>query len=127
MERIGTDARTTGLALGWTQADVARRAGMSQPSISRLEAGDLRLAMSIVTRAFAALGMQLGLKAYPADGIGLRDSGQLALAEQIRTLANPSWGCARLTLVSRKVAPRRLAVARPRSDARRSSFPRSVR
>jgi hypothetical protein len=64
---------------------------MSQASVSRLEAGDLKLAVSIATRAFAALGMQLVLKAYPADGIGLRDSGQLALAEQIRTLAHPSW------------------------------------
>jgi transcriptional regulator with XRE-family HTH domain len=91
MERIGSDARTTRLALGWTQADVARRARMSQASVSRLEAGDLNLAVSIATRAFAALGMQLVLKAYPADGIGLRDSGQLALAEQIRTLAHPSW------------------------------------
>jgi transcriptional regulator with XRE-family HTH domain len=91
MERIGSDARTTRLALGWTQADVARRARMSQASVSRLEAGDLKLAVSIATRAFAALGMQLVLKAYPAYGIGLRDSGQLALAEQIRTLAHPSW------------------------------------
>jgi transcriptional regulator with XRE-family HTH domain len=91
MERIGSDARTTRLALGWTQADVARRARMSQASVSRLEAGDVNLAVSIATRAFAALGMQLVLKAYPADGIGLRDSGQLALAEQIRTLAHPSW------------------------------------
>ena len=76
MERIGSDARTTRLALGWTQADLARRARMSQASISRLEAGDLKLAVSIATRAFAALGMQLVLKAYRADGVGLRDSGQ---------------------------------------------------
>jgi transcriptional regulator with XRE-family HTH domain len=91
MERIGSDARTTRLALGWSQADIARRARMSQASVSRLDAGDLKLAVSIATRAFAALGMQLVLKAYPADGIGLRDSGQLALAEQVRTLAHPSW------------------------------------
>jgi transcriptional regulator with XRE-family HTH domain len=91
MQRLGTEARTARLALGWAQAAAARRAQVSQASVSRLEAGDTTLSISIITRAFAALGMKLVLSAYPADGVPLRDSGQLALAKAIAAIAHPSW------------------------------------
>jgi len=91
MERLGTDARTTRLAEGLTQAQVAGRARVSQASVSRLEAGDELLSTLIVGRIFGALGMHLSLRAYPGPGVPLRDSGQLALAEVIRPRAHPGW------------------------------------
>jgi transcriptional regulator with XRE-family HTH domain len=91
MQRLGTEARTARPALGWTQAAAARRARFSQASVSRLEAGDTTLSISIIARTFGALGMKLVLSSYPADGVSLRDSGQLVLAKAIGAMAHPSW------------------------------------
>lgn len=77
--------------MGWTQLGVARRAGVSQASVARLEGGDPRLAMTIVASVFGALGLNLSLKVYPGDTIGLRDSGQLGMAEWIRSQAHQVW------------------------------------
>jgi Predicted transcriptional regulator with C-terminal CBS domains len=89
--RLGQDARSVRLALGWTQAKVARRARISQASVARMEAGGIKLSIQIAERIFAALGMDLSLKAYPGAGVRLRDSGQLALAESLRGRAHPAW------------------------------------
>lgn len=42
-------------------------------------------------RLARAVGHQLAVRMYPADGIRLRDSGQLALATLIRGAAHASW------------------------------------
>jgi len=89
--RLGHDAKSVRLARGWTQAHVGRRAGTSQASVARLEAGNIRLSVRIVARIFAALGMDLSLKAYPGTEVRLRDSGQLALADALRLQAHPGW------------------------------------
>ncbi len=91
MQRLGVEAKSLRIGLSWTQALLGRRAGVSQASVARLEAGDVRGSISIVVRIFAALGSDLPLRAYPGTGVGLRDSGQLPMAEAIRALAHPSW------------------------------------
>jgi transcriptional regulator with XRE-family HTH domain len=70
---------------------VAIRSRVSQATISRLEAGDPRLSLLNLSRIVAAVGMDLSVRAFPAAGIGLRDSGQLALAEVVRAAAHRSW------------------------------------
>ncbi len=79
------------MSVGWTQRTVAQRSKSSQASVSRLEAGDARLSLILVSRIVGALGMDLSVRVFPGAGIGLRDSGQLALAELLRTQAHPSW------------------------------------
>jgi hypothetical protein len=64
---------------------------VSQASVSRLESGDARLSFLILSRIATALGMDLSARLYPGAGIGLRDSGQLALAEVVRSRAHRSW------------------------------------
>lgn len=58
--RIGRIARALRHRLGWRQIDVARRAGVSQPQVSRLERGQLDgLAVATIARTFAALDADL--------------------------------------------------------------------
>jgi transcriptional regulator with XRE-family HTH domain len=91
LQRLGTDARTARVSEGLSQAAVASHAHVSQATVARLEAGDPRLSVQLVGSVFAALGMDLSLKAFPADGVPLRDSGQIALASTIQAAADPSW------------------------------------
>jgi len=79
------------MSVGWTLRTVAQRSKCSQASVSRLEAGDARLSLILVSRIVGALGMDLSVRVFPGAGIGLRDSGQLALAELLRAQAHPSW------------------------------------
>jgi len=44
-----------------------------------------------MARLASGIGHRLSVRLFPADGIRLRDSGQLAVAEQIRAAAHPSW------------------------------------
>jgi transcriptional regulator with XRE-family HTH domain len=91
MAKLGIEVRTARRALGWTQSNVARRAGVAQASVSRLEAGNVHLTVRVVTSIVAALGHELGIKLFPGDGVGLRDSGQLSLARALREQAHPTW------------------------------------
>jgi len=91
MERIGREARTARLSIGWTQAAVARRAAVSQATVSRLEAGSSRLTIKVVSAVLTALGLTFSPSVYPGDGVNLRDSGQLDMAEQIRSIAHAEW------------------------------------
>lgn len=61
-ETIRTARRRSGL----TQAELARRAGVSQPVIARLETGGANPTIRTLERALRAAGHQLVLKAVPA-------------------------------------------------------------
>lgn len=91
LQRLGTDARTARVAEGMSQAAVARRARVSQASVSRLESGNPQISVSIVAGVFSALGMDLSLRAFPGPGIRLRDSGQIALTRVIQAAAHGDW------------------------------------
>ena len=91
VQRLGTDARTARVAEGMSQAAVASRARVSQASVARVEAGDPRMTIQVIGSVFAALGMDLSLRAYPGPGVRLRDSGQIALTSALRAAAHPSW------------------------------------
>lgn len=59
--------------------------------ISRIERGAVAPDLRSMARLARGIGQQLSVRLYPADGIRLRDSGQLGLAEVIRAAAHPSW------------------------------------
>jgi len=64
---------------------------MSQPMISRIERGAVAPDLRSMARLARGVGQNLSVRLYPADGIRLRDSGQLGLADVIRSAAHPSW------------------------------------
>ena len=56
---IGQAIRERRLALGLSQSDVAARAGMSQPALSRLEAGGTVPTIPVLERIAVALDTEL--------------------------------------------------------------------
>lgn len=56
---IGKAVRDRRLALGLSQMEVAARAGMTQPALSRLEAGGVVPTIPLLDRIAAALGAEL--------------------------------------------------------------------
>jgi transcriptional regulator with XRE-family HTH domain len=60
--RVGSRVRAVRLRLGWRQSDLAGRAGVSQPIVSRVERGSLdRLSLRTLRRVLAALEIDLEL------------------------------------------------------------------
>jgi ribosome-binding protein aMBF1 (putative translation factor) len=62
---IGQAVRERRLALGLSQVDVASRAGMTQPALSRLEAGGVVPTIPLLDRISAALDADLIVQIAP--------------------------------------------------------------
>jgi transcriptional regulator with XRE-family HTH domain len=88
---FGRELRLARLNAGLTEAAVARLAGTTQQRVSKVELGSLRATLDLRCRLAAACGCELGWRLYPTSTIGLRDSGQLGLAEVILAAVHPSW------------------------------------
>jgi transcriptional regulator with XRE-family HTH domain len=91
VQRFGHELRDARRATGLTQDRRASRAGISQPMISRIERGAVAPDLRSMARLARGVGQTLSVRLYPAEGIRLRDSGQLGLAEAIRAAAHRSW------------------------------------
>jgi len=85
VRRVGKELRIARVTLGMSQADLARRVGIPQSTVSQIERG--QLAASIA----AAVGMQLSVRLYPTGQVHLRDSGQLAIAQLLIAQSNAAW------------------------------------
>ncbi len=59
---LGNSVRESRERLGWTQADLAAKAGMKQSAVSRFEAGDAIPTVQTLIRIADALGMRLGIR-----------------------------------------------------------------
>jgi ribosome-binding protein aMBF1 (putative translation factor) len=62
---IGQAIRERRLALGLTQAELAERAGMTQPALSRLEAGGVVPTIPLLERISSALEADLVVEIAP--------------------------------------------------------------
>lgn len=85
--RVGQSVRALRQRSGWRQADLASRAGVSQPVVSRLEAGrwdDLR--WSVLRRVCAAAGLRLELEGRWRGGelARLLDAAHAAIQERLK-------------------------------------------
>lgn len=90
-QRIGQEVMLARSNLGLSSRRVAALSGVSISTERRVEAGDPGMTMRTAARVLAAVGMQLSARAFPSHEPSLRDTGQLALAERIRTLAAARW------------------------------------
>ena len=65
---IAAVVRGRRLELGWTQADVAARIGVSRVWVNALEGGKLTVELAHVLRLFDALGLRCDVTAGEPDG-----------------------------------------------------------
>lgn len=91
VDRFGREVRDARGAAGLTQSQLATRTGISQPVISRIERGTTAPDLRSMARIARGVGHQLSVRIFPGDGIRLRDSGQLSVAEMIRAETHRSW------------------------------------
>jgi transcriptional regulator with XRE-family HTH domain len=89
--RLGSEFRIARISVGLTQRSAGFLAGVSQPFVSQVERGIRSPSLEVAHRLAAAIGHDLAVRLYPASGTRLRDSGQLALLEQITRQAALTW------------------------------------
>jgi transcriptional regulator with XRE-family HTH domain len=89
--QLGRDLRDARLALGLSQASVARAAGISRSVLSLIERG-LAPNLTIAHAATLAsiLGLELSLKLYASEPV-LRDAGHVRLLARFRRTVAASW------------------------------------
>ena len=83
---LGEAVRRRREELGWTQSELASRAGMRQPAIVRFEAGGTTPTLPVLERLATALNLQLSveLKALPAAVVSVREADTSADAQWVR-------------------------------------------
>ncbi len=82
---VGDEFRSTRIGLGLSQAAVARACALSQTQVSRIERAALPgVTLDQLCRISSVLGLDLSVKLY-LGGPPLRDRGQLALIERLRS------------------------------------------
>lgn len=67
---LGREVRERRVALGMTQDQLARAAGLKQPAVARFEAGGTMPTLPLLERLAAALGARLSVAFEPLDRAG---------------------------------------------------------
>lgn len=89
--RIGLEIMGARRARGWSQRELADRAGVSQSIVSRVERGWTGASVELLCHLTTALGLDFSARVYPADGVMVRDERQLQLIRMIAARAGPVW------------------------------------
>jgi transcriptional regulator with XRE-family HTH domain len=91
LQRLGRELRLARIAAGLSQAEVARRLGLSDSQVSRIERAEARrLTLFTLNRHAAAVGMQVFARLYPG-GRRLLDAPQLGLLGRLRDRLVKMW------------------------------------
>lgn len=96
--RLGQSIRVARGMAGFSRAQAAQRAGIARSTWDRLEAGSPSVTLATIAAATEVVGLDLVCQTFPGRGPSLRDTGQLAIAERLRSIASPTW---RITLEER--------------------------
>jgi transcriptional regulator with XRE-family HTH domain len=91
ISRFGSELRLARTAAGMTQRQLARLAGVSQSGVSRAERAARRVDWPTACALASATGHELGLRLYPANGVSLRDRGQVWAVQALVAASHPSW------------------------------------
>jgi transcriptional regulator with XRE-family HTH domain len=86
--RIGREIHDARVALGLSQAAVARQAGLSRSKAGRIERGEyVNVPLIELIVLAAVVGLEISARAFPV-GTPLRDRAHAALLERFRSLLN---------------------------------------
>jgi transcriptional regulator with XRE-family HTH domain len=90
--------RATGNALlrlredaGLSQALVARAAGIDRSFLGRIETGERRASIAVLTAVATVLGADLPVRPYPTTGPVIHDRTQAAMTEVLLRSLHPRW------------------------------------
>lgn len=89
--KIGSEVKLARVTLAMTGRQVADRAGVSSSTEARAELGDPNLTVGTMCAVAEAVGLDIVIRAYNGRAPSLRDSGQLAAANQLQSWAHSSW------------------------------------
>lgn len=90
-ESIGREVVLARTNLGLTRRRAARVAGVSPQTQERIEAGDASVRLDTVCRVAGAVGLKVWAKVFPVSVPSLRDTGQLRIAEILRSAAHIAY------------------------------------
>ena len=74
-----------------SRAEASLRAGLARSTWERIEAGDPSVTLAALAAATETVGLDLVIQTYPGREPGLRDSGQLSMAQALIRMASPAW------------------------------------
>lgn len=88
---IGSDIANARTTLVMSVEQIARRAQVAPSTVLRVLRGDPGVHLDTLCAVGFAVGVRISLKGYPAAGPGLRDTGQLTVAQYLIDQAHPTW------------------------------------
>ena len=89
-KRIGDEIHVARVAVGISQAAMAKQAGISRSKAGRIERGEYQQVPLVeLTMLAAVVGLELSVRAFPV-GPPLRDHAHAALLERFRQVLHPS-------------------------------------
>jgi transcriptional regulator with XRE-family HTH domain len=89
--RIGDEVVVARATLSWSRGQLASRANVARSTVERIEAGDPSVQLDVLCAVTGSAGLDLVLSAYPGRPAGLRDTGQMELAQRLISQAHGSW------------------------------------
>ncbi len=84
------EVREARIRRGLSLAEVGAALGWSKSKVWRVEHGDPCTTVIDLGRVCAVVGLDPSVRVYPSDE-GIRDAGQIALLQRLRTRLHPSW------------------------------------
>lgn len=88
MANIGREVLLARTNAGLSRRAAARLAGLSPATLRSVELGKASVRIGTACRVSAAVGLKVWAKAFPVGGPSLRDTGQLRLAERLKSLSH---------------------------------------
>jgi transcriptional regulator with XRE-family HTH domain len=90
-EHIGSEILAARATEGMSRLQASRAAGVSPDTQRRVEAGDPSTQLDTLCAVAAAVGIDIVVKGYPGRPRGLRDSGQVEMAQALCAIAHALW------------------------------------
>jgi transcriptional regulator with XRE-family HTH domain len=91
LRAFGEEVRRLREDAGVSQRALARRIGIGQPELSRVEAGIARPTIATCTAIGLGLGADLSIRLFPNTGPAIRDRHQARIVEALLRLAGGRW------------------------------------